>query len=425
MSQIKQDYRQHITALKIKGSIVGCILSILLVSIGASSDYLLYNEFFTEFLYARLVCTALTLVILWLHFHKTINKSFIRALTFSWLFLIQALICYMIVISNKFDLAYYNAIILLILTAAILLPLTKKEILMFSIFSISIYLSAVLCTDITTFGIVYNNIFTLVLASVVGVTATNLKSKLQFQHFCLNYKLNRKIEEIKKTQEQLINKEKNEATADLSAELIHEINNPLNFTITALNALGNISNYTDNEELKDIYADMRAGTLRIHSTIDNLKNLSLLQKDIKRTDFNVFEAIETAKKLKEDSLRKFNLKISIDPNLMINASQTHFIQIFINLIENSIYSLNKIERDKPQIRIFSRQKDGKPTFVISDNGKKCESTEIIDSSKDSIINSPRDKRLDLSIATKLIEQHSGKVYISTKLSQNQISFFLS
>lgn len=425
MSQIKKDYSEHITNLKIKGSIVGCILSIILVPFGISSDYLLYNEFFTEFLFARIICTVLTVAILSLHFHKTITNVFIQILSFSWLFLIQILICFMTITSNIFDLAYYNAIILLIFTATILLPLNVKEILTFCIASILIYLGTVLYTDITNFGIFYNNIFTLILASIIGVTATNVKSRLQFKHFCLNYKLKEKIKEIKETQRILIDSEKNEATSSLSAELIHEINNPLNFTITALKSLDRHNKINNDEELQDISSDLRIGAMRIKSTIDNLKNLSLLQKDVNKTDFYVLESIKTATRLKEGDLRKLNLKILIDKNLIIHASKTHFIQIIINLIENAIYSINQNKHVSPKITISAHKDDADISFIITDNGAKIEHSEIINISDDSIINSNENDRLDLNIATRLIKQHKGIVTIDTDANENRISFTIN
>ena len=329
----------------------------------------------------------------------------------------------MVIISNDFDLAYYNSIILIIFTATILLPLTVKEILIFCFITISTYLGCALYVDITNIGTLYNNIFTLILASIIGVTATNLKSRLLFKHFYLNYKLSNKIIKIKEAQEHLIDKEKNQATSNLSAELIHEINNPLNFTITALNSLDNVTN--DNEELLDIARDLRIGSLRIKNTIDNLKNLSLIQKDIKKTNFNALEAIETAVKLKESSLIKINIKISVNPGLVIHASRMHFIQIFLNLLENSIYSINKSSNRPFQIAISAKDDNNQITFLLFDNGEKLLDLEMLSNNKDNFISNQSGKRLDLSIATKLIEQHGGIIDINTESTGNIISFNIS
>ena len=424
MSRVRENYQQYIAKLKLKGSITGCILSIVLVPIGISSDYLLYGEFFTEFLYARFGCTTLTLLILWLHFHKTINKSFINLLSFSWLFMIQALICFMILISNNFDLAYYNAVILLIFTASILLPLHIKEITILCLICITSYLLAALNTYISDIGILYNNIFTLIIASIIAITATKLKSKLLFKHFYLNYRLNNKINELRQTQQSLVDKEKNEATIHLSTELIHEINNPLNFTTTALNSLDNLIEKNKNAELEEISQDIRIGTLRIKNTLDNLKNTSLLKKDIIKSKFNLLEAVETAVRLKDEIVRKVHLEISINKNLSINASKTYLIQILINLIENSIYSLNTAKTKSPIIEISARETGNNVELTISDNGQHIENPDFLDNIDETIISPQENKRLDLIIAAKLIKQHPGNLNISINSSKNQICFCL-
>lgn len=421
MNQIRKDYQQYITNLQIKGSIVGCILSMLLVPIGVSADYLLYGEFFTQFLYARLSCTALTAVILLLHFHKTIHK-FIKILTFSWISLVQILVCSMIILSGKSDLSYYYGLILVIFAATILLPLSAKETILICAISITTYTITVLQTSPQNFGVIYNNIFSLTLASIIGITATILKMRLLFEHFLLNYKLQNKIKQRQKMHQQLIEKETTQATDNLSSELIHEINNPLNFTITALNSLHNLAK--DNPELQDLTDDISTGTLRIKSTIENLKNLSLLQKPIEKTNFNIIEAVQTASKLREETLGKINLELCINKDLSINASKIHLIQIFINLIGNSIHSLNILNPKDPKITITATQENDQTTFTISDNGQRIEDFEITDINSDSIIQNKNNKRLDLNIAIRLIIQHNSKINIEAQQGLNSISFII-
>ncbi|MBL6665111.1 MAG: hypothetical protein ISQ34_04635 [Rickettsiales bacterium] len=328
----------------------------------------------------------------------------------------------MIIISNKPDLVYHNGLILLIFAATILLPLTTKETLIICIISISTYISAVLQTDIDSVGIIYNNIFTLTLAATIGITATKLKSKLLFQHFLLNYKLNKQLIKITKTQEELIDKETSQAMTNLSSELIHEINNPLNFTITALNTLNTINQRNKNIELQEAYTDISTGISRIKNTINNLKNLSLIQKPIDKTNFNIFEAIETALKLQEEIIDNINVRILIDKNLTIHASKIHFIQIFINLIKNATQSIKSPEVKDPEITIVAQKEKDQITFSIADNGPVIKNFKTATINKLSIIQSKNNPGIDLNIAIKLIEQQNSKIKVESTKDHNRISF---
>ena len=81
------------------------------------------------------------------------------------------------------------------------------------------------------------------------------------------------------------------------------------------------------------------------------------------TDAN--EAIKIAHKNLKNKIANKNAKISIGELPKITADQIHLVQLFQNLIDNSIKYTDKTD---PLVEIKSDKKDGFYKFSVKDNG---------------------------------------------------------
>ena len=86
----------------------------------------------------------------------------------------------------------------------------------------------------------YNNLYFLVLNGVIATTACRTASggledfRLRHELAVNNHELAATLKKLQETEVQLVQSEKMNALGKLSAGLLHEVNNPLNFTFMAV-----------------------------------------------------------------------------------------------------------------------------------------------------------------------------------------------
>ena len=89
-----------------------------------------------------------------------------------------------------------------------------------------------------------------------------------------NQVLESTIEQLKDTETQLVQTEKLASLGRMSAGIIHEINNPLNFATTGLFTLRNKGKYLapeQREEYKEILKDVEDGITRVKNIVSDLR----------------------------------------------------------------------------------------------------------------------------------------------------------
>ncbi len=125
-------------------------------------------------------------------------------------------------------------------------------------------------------------------------SALELKSRVQnlLENKKLQTKINNKNKELKDalknlktTQGQLIQSEKINALGNLSAGLLHEINNPLNYTMTALEIIKNDPLLNQDKDNKEIIEDIEEGMNRIKLIITDLRAFLHTLKSLKKNAY--------------------------------------------------------------------------------------------------------------------------------------------
>jgi len=359
MKKIKKQYLENNNILQVKGSIIGCILSIILVPIGWISDIFLYPEHSYDFLILRLMSSFFTAILLGLHFTQY-GRRHIKLLTFCWASFILILLCSMIIISNNFNLVYYNAIILIIFALSILTPLNVLEITIFSISAIAIYIITVSFVPVTDLAVFLNNIYFLIMAAIIGVCATYLQFKLRLRGFCLNYRLNRNIQRLESAQDRLIASEKIDAVSNLSSTLLHEINNPLNYCTTATEAIKR-NKFHSKEEVFDAISDIDHGLARIRDIVSDLKVFTSSDKIQNKVSFPIYDAISSAVRISKKRYEDIIINVEIQEDKHVIASQAYIIQLLMSLI-SVIARIAQNSRSAQEIKIVGENFNNR--FVI-------------------------------------------------------------
>jgi signal transduction histidine kinase len=246
----------------------------------------------------------------------------------------------------------------------------------------------------------------------------NLQQELARQ----NRILETTIEQLKETEVQLVHSEKLASLGRMSAGIIHEINNPLNFAKTALYVLQIMTESLGEDEkaeFREVLQDMGEGINRISGIVSDLRtfthpNLTQLEQ------VPVLEVVNSALRLLSNEWENTVIIVKeIPQNQTIWANRNQIIQVLVNLVQNSLHALGKKHFPETPATIWVQgiENDGESLVIIRDNGEGIISENlhrIFDpffTTKDV----GEGMGLGLSICYRIMKQHGGRIQVQSEL----------
>ena len=113
----------------------------------------------------------------------------------------------------------------------------------------------------------------------------------------------------------LVQSEKLSSLGRMSAGIVHEVNNPLNYSKIAIHTLKSFKSSISEEERDDymeVISDAEEGLVRVIGIITDLR--SFTRGDTAAMDYiNVAAFVESARKLSSSTLADIEVDIDIDP----------------------------------------------------------------------------------------------------------------
>jgi signal transduction histidine kinase len=239
----------------------------------------------------------------------------------------------------------------------------------------------------------------------------------------LHLKYRDQLEELKKTHNQFLQADKLNTLGELTANISHEINNPLTIAAGHAEIIQELLQMEapDKDQLLEINSTVLESLERVNQIIKNMKDFlhqSQDQKEYCDLEALVDAAIEwihpTANKL----------QVSIHKNLhsertAVLANKIKLEQVIINLVKNSLDAIESSKKTEGEVEVsISKDLDQNQIIIdITDNGPG-----MPDSIKENLFKpfvSTKDAGagtgLGLSICSKIIEGHQGKLtHIPTK-----------
>jgi signal transduction histidine kinase len=189
-----------------------------------------------------------------------------------------------------------------------------------------------------------------------------------------NQVLESTIEQLKETETQLVQSEKLASLGRMSAGIIHEINNPLNFATTGLFTLRNKAKYLaaeQQEEYAEILKDVEDGITRVKNIVSDLRMFSHPETE-SRDQVEVCEVIEASLRfLSSEWKDKVRIEQRLTEHQTIWANKNKLIHVLVNLLQNSLDALKAktFENEAPTIWLEGRVEPGQSILVVRDNGR--------------------------------------------------------
>ena len=176
------------------------------------------------------------------------------------------------------------------------------------------------------------------------VRIKNLVESHQFQRKLSkqNQVLESTIEQLKETETQLVQTEKLASLGRMSAGIIHEINNPLNFATTGLFTLRNKGKFLapeQQEEYAEILKDVEEGIKRVKNIVSDLRMFTHPDTE-SRDQVEVAEVVTSALRFLSNEWKdKVQIEQKLAEHQTIWANKNKLIHVLINLLQNSLDAL--------------------------------------------------------------------------------------
>ena len=242
--------------------------------------------------------------------------------------------------------------------------------------------------------------------------AYNLQQELARQ----NQILEATIDQLKETEVQLVHSEKLASLGRMSAGIIHEINNPLNFAKTALYVLRIMAeslNGNEKKEFREVLEDMGEGINRITSIVSDLRTFT--QPHLTQLEnVSVVEVVNSALRLLSNEWEnKIRVEKEIADHQTIWANRNQITQVLVNLLQNALHALEKKPCSETQATIWIHgiENNGESLIVVRDNGEGI-APENLQKIFDPFFTTKdvgEGMGLGLSICYRIMKQHGGRI----------------
>lgn len=433
---IQRAFKETEAQRRIGNTRVGCVLVMLLMPAGIPMDFFVYPDHFRLFFQLRL-WSAIIAMSIWVIMHTAWGRR--RSTLFGWIIPLVPVffITWMIVVSEGFHSTYYAGLNLVLLAVGAVLNWTFLE----SIFFVTIVLFTYITTGLLHGGplesdVLANNFFFIGVMDIIVVVGTFYAYRQRLREFTLRYELD---EEKKKTDQrnqeladayqklteqesQIVQSQKMASIGQMSAGIIHEINNPLNFATTGLFTLKKKGKHLPAEqraEYDDIVKDIEDGIGRVKNIVSDLRTFTHPNTDI-LDQVLVADVVTSALRFLSNEVKE---KVIIEQKLpagqTVLANKNKLIHLFVNLIQNSLDALRTKpfpNGEQPTIWIEGRVENGSSYLIVRDNGPGI-SIEYVDKIYDPFFTTKavgEGMGLGLSMCSRIMKDNQGKISVRTE-----------
>ncbi len=435
--EFRAAYAEHEREMTIRKTRWGCFFGIVMVPIFSCLDHYVYHKQEVSFLLLRLLCSALMAGIFPI-LGTEFGRKYYRFSGILLLLLPSATIAWMIYATEGAASPYYGGLILVLMVLAVVLDWTFLQ----SVFSVLLVLLLYLVASAPTafgndsptdsgdnFRLFLSSLFFLVSTGFAIVLGSYFHSRVRVREFISRCELDKSrkaleasLHQLKENEMQLVQSEKLASLGRMSAGIIHEINNPLNFATTGLFTLrkkGKLLAPEQQPEYTEILTDVEDGLKRVQTIVSDLRMFT--HPNTEQLDpVPVAEIVTPALRFLSNEWRDaVQIEQQLAGQQTIWANKNRLIQVMVNLLQNSLDTLKKktfAASEKPTIWIASRVADGLSILSVRDNGEGIEAKHL-DKIFDPFFTTKdvgEGMGLGLSICYSIVQEYGGRISVNTE-----------
>lgn len=355
------------------------IVCVVLVLAGVGLDLTLYPSHFYELGAARLITSAIVFAV-YLVLRSPAGHRWVSPLTLLWLAMPQLMINWMIWRTDGVPSIYFVGLHLALYATGIILPIRFLENLAFGLFTFFLYVLACYFhpDGLTDFWRFAGYSMFILMSVVLSSFCTYFNEKGRWSLFELRRQVAEKNRELERTNAALaeikghmIQQEKMAALGTLSAGLLHEVNNPVNYSLMAIHAaMMEAQAAPSNELLLESLTDAKAGMQRVQGIVSDLKTFAYQKPGGRESDriFLMEKAVQSALRLTSFELKGVHVEVDLPQDTHVRGDEPAIIGVLINLLSNAVLAVRKADRAEPSIVLRGVNEKGRLKLTLRDNG---------------------------------------------------------
>jgi two-component system sensor histidine kinase PhcS len=207
----------------------------------------------------------------------------------------------------------------------------------------------------------------------------------------------------------------------MSAGIIHEINNPLNFAATGLYTLKKqVTQLPEGERrgYAEVLRDVEEGLERVKSIVSDLRTFT--HPDTEHREWVSVNAVlaDALRFLSSEWTGKIRVERHLPEHLTLWTNRNRLLQLLLNLLQNALDALRRKEfrGEEPTVWVEGRTQDHRSIVTVRDNGDGIEAKHLdrifepFFTTKDV----GQGMGLGLSICHRIVQENNGQVRVRSE-----------
>ena len=236
----------------------------------------------------------------------------------------------------------------------------------------------------------------------------------------------RLADEIEAHKKTLVSLERaNDALRTFTSAASHDLRAPLRTICSFLSLLiEDLGPRLDEQSRDYIERSIKAGS-RMGSLLDSLLSYAQLRRPAEWTDVDCGTIVAQLRSDLSASLAKSQATLEVERLPVIYGDLDRIYQLFMNLISNAL----KFQRpgELPNVRVSAEERDGQWVFCVADNGIGIdpEYCKVVFDAFRRLHNQSKyeGSGLGLAICQQIVELHSGRIWVESKLQEGSRFLF--
>ncbi|MBX2853277.1 MAG: response regulator [Phycisphaeraceae bacterium] len=191
-----------------------------------------------------------------------------------------------------------------------------------------------------------------------------------------NHDLEQVIRDLAAARSQLVQSEKMNALGSLAAGLLHEINNPLNFAMAALQ-FSLSERETLPPDVLEMLEDVHTGIRRVQDIIVDLRSFAHPGRGSVPVLVDLAEAATTARRFTTSVCDHVLMELDIPEGAGVVGNRSQIIQLLVNLITNAAKATqDSSSADQGRIKVSCQTAEDSVRLTVWDNGVGIEPSQL-------------------------------------------------